>query len=877
MRAVRRIAARVRNFASGRRGDVRLREEIEAHLAMQEEENLRAGMSLEEAHRQARLKFGSAEAVREQYHEEEGLPLLDCLLQDARFALRQMRKSPGFTTVVLVTLALGIGATTATFTLVYSTLLRKLPYPEGDRIVAIRDTRIAGRSTGGLMTGPRFFDIQARSRSFQSLAFFYFDESTLIAGKELPISVKAAGANAGIWDVFRTAPMLGRTFNASDDMPRAPQTVVLSYPAWQKIFGGDRGVIGQQITLGGHAATIIGVMPPDFSAPGGVDLLHPAQFVPGNWGGYRGEGLRFINVFGRLRRGVTLEQARSDLERVGEQLRREYPQSDGRWQFTMEELREAWYGNLRPALLALLVASALLLVIACINVANLLLSRASSRHREVALRRALGASSARILLQFLTESLMLAIAGGGVGIATAYALVKGFSSRLPGMLGRPDTVHMDWAVVGIAVAASLATGIAFGLAPALESRRVQLQAALKQGEARLGGSAGHSLRGTLIGVQVGLSLVLLVGASLLAESLWNLMKQPLGFQPEHVLTFSVVLPWNTKPDETRNFYDNVQQRIDSLPGVVAAGQMNAPPTKDWHLRDNFDADWLPRIAGQPAINAEYRNMAGNLLAALGTPLLAGRAFTAEDQRAKLPPVLVSESLVREWMPKGNVVGHHLLISGEAHEIVGVVADVRGTSGSIAAQPGPVVYWPAADGETHRDFLVRSRVPPEQLVDAIRRQVYQVDPRQSIGNIATMDQLLGEATAEPRLNVAVVAAFAGIALLLACIGIYGVVAYFAAQRRQEIGVRMALGATRGQIARLFVVRAMAPAAAGLLAGTGLALAASRLLRSQLYGVQADDPRLYGLAVLTLLIPVLLAAMGPALRAARMDPMEALRTE
>lgn len=877
MRAVRRIAARVRNFAGGRRGDVRLREEIEAHLAMQEEENLRAGMSLEEAHRQARLKFGSAEAVREQYHEEEGLPLLDCLLQDARFARRQMRRSPGFTTVVLVTLALGIGATTAIFTLVYSTLLRKLPYPEGDRIVAIRDTRIAGRSTGGLMTGPRFFDIQARSRSFQSLAFFYFDESTLIAGKELPISVKAAGANAGIWDVFRTAPMLGRTFNASDDMPRAPQTVVLSYPAWQKIFGGDRGVIGQQITLGGHAATIIGVMPPDFSAPGGVDLLHPAQFVPGNWGGYRGEGLRFINVFGRLRRGVTLEQARSDLERVGEQLRREYPQSDGRWQFTMEELREAWYGNLRPALLALLVASALLLLIACINVANLLLSRASSRHREVALRRALGASSARVLLQFLTESLMLAIAGGGVGIATAYALVKGFSSRLPGMLGRPDTVHMDWAVVGIAVAASLATGIAFGLAPALESRRVQLQAALKQSEARLGGSAGHSLRGTLIGVQVGLSLVLLVGASLLAESLWNLMKQPLGFQPEHVLTFSVVLPWNTKPDETRNFYDNVQQRIDSLPGVVAAGQMNAPPTKDWHLRDNFDADWLPRIAGQPAINAEYRNMAGNLLAALGTPLLAGRAFTAEDQRAKLPPVLVSESLVREWMPKGNVVGHHLLISGEAHEIVGVVADVRGTSGSITAQPGPVVYWPAADGETHRDFLVRSRVPPEQLVDAIRRQVYQVDPRQSIGNIATMDQLLGEATAEPRLNVAVVAAFAGIALLLACIGIYGVVAYFAAQRRQEIGVRMALGATRGQIARLFVVRAMAPAAAGLLAGTGLALAASRLLRSQLYGVQADDPRLYELAVLTLLIPVLLAAMGPALRAARMDPMEALRTE
>ena len=877
MRRWRRLLARVGNFAKRRRGDERLREEMEAHLAMQAEENMRGGMAPEEARRQARLKFGAVEAVREQLHAEEGLPLLECLVQDARFSLRQMRKSPGFTVVIVLTLMLGIGATTAMFTLVYSTLLRSLPYPDGDRIVVLRDTRIEGHSTAGLMTGPRFFDIQARSRSFQSVGFFTFGDSTLITGKRLPISVKAVEANAGLWDVFGTAPMLGRTFNAKDDMPRAPQTVVLSYSGWQKIFGGDRGVIGRQVTLGGYAATIVGVMPRDFSAPGGVDLLRPAQFVPGTWGGYRGEGLRSINVFGRLRRGVTMEQARSDLERVGEQLRREYPQSDGPWQFTMERLREARYGNLRPALLALLAASALLLVIACINVANLLLSRASSRRREVALRRALGASQARVLLQFLTESVMLAAAGGGVGIATAYALVKGFSSRLPGMLGRPATVHMDWVVVGIAVAASLATGIAFGLAPALESRRVQLQTALKLGEARLGGSAGNSLRGALIGVQVGLSLVLLVGASLMAESLWNLMKQPLGFQPEHLLTFSVVLPWNTKPDETRNFYDDLQQRIEALPGVVAAGQMNAPPTKDWHLRDNFDADWLPRIAGQPAINAEYRNMAGSLLAALGTPLLAGRAFTAEDQRAKLPPVLVSQSLVREWMPKGNAVGHHLLMNGEAHEIVGVVADVRGISGSIAAESGPVVYWPAAEGETHRDFLVRSRVAPEQLVDAIRRQVYQVDPRQSIGNVATMDQLLGEATAEPRLNVAVVAAFAGIALLLACVGIYGVVAYFAAQRRQEIGVRMALGASRSHIARLFVWRAMGPAAVGLVAGIGLALAASRLLRSQLYGVRPDDPLLYCASVVALLVPVLLATLRPALRAARTDPMQALRTE
>ena len=869
---------RMRNLGRRDRVDAEIADELGAHIELAVEEAVRSGASEAEARRAARLRFGNPVAVREKTAGADVALLLESLARDARFALRQMRKTPGFTVVIVLTLMLGIGATTAIFTLVYSTLLRGLPFPHADRILAIHDTRLAGRSTGGLMTGPRFFDLQARSRSFQSLTFFYFDESTLIAGKELPISVKAAGASAGFWDVFGIAPMLGRTFNATDDAPNAPQTVVLSYAAWQKIFGGDRGVIGRQVTLMQQGATIIGVMPENFSSPGGVELWHPAHFVAGNWGGYRGDGLRFINVFGRLRPGVTQEQARSDLNRIGEQLRREYPQTDGPWQFTSETLRDARYGTLRPAMIALLLASALLLLIACINVANLLLSRATARQREVALRRALGASAGRVAMQFLIESALLALIGGCAGIAAAFALTRSLATSLPGYLGRPGTVQMDWAVTGVALLFSLGTGIVFGLAPMLETRKVQLQSALKQGETRLGGSSGHALRSVLIGVQVGLSLVLLVGASLMGESLWKLMKQPLGFEPEHVLTFSLVLPWNSTPEQTRNFYDDVQRRIESLPGVLAAGQINAPPTMDWHLRNSFDADWLPRTAGQPAINAENRAIAGNLLAAMGTPLLAGRTFTAEDQTAKAPPVLVSQALVREFLPHGNVVGHHLLIDGQASEIVGVVADVRGTSGSIAAEPGPVVYWPAnAGGNTHRYFLVRTKIPPEQMVDAIRQQVYQADPRQSIGDVATMDQRLGLSTAAPRLNVSVAASFAGIALLLACVGIYGVVAWFAAQRTQEIGVRMALGATRGEIARLFVRRAMIPAVVGLIAGIGLSLAASRLLRSQLYGVRPDDPRLYAASVVALLLPVLLATLRPALRAANTDPMKALRTE
>jgi len=861
-----------------RRQERELAEELEAHLQMHIEENLGRGMSPGEARRQALIMLGGVEQTKESCRDRRGFPWLESLAQDVRFGLRILRKNPGFTAVTVLTLALGIGATTAMFTMVYSTLLRSLPYPEAGRIIAIHDKRVEGRSTGGLVTGPRFFDIQARNRSFESVSFFYFNPSTLIVGTRLPMPVRAAGADADFWSVFGVAPMLGRTFDADDDMPNAPMTAVLSYQAWQEIFGGDRSVIGRQVTLNQRATTIVGVMPQDFSAPGGVDLWHPAQFIPSNWGSYRGDGLRFIKVFGRLQQGVTLEQAQSDLVRIGEQLRQEYPNSDGLWRFTSETLRDDRYDDLRAALVALLIASVLLLLIACINVANLLLSRATTRQREVAVRRALGASVGRVTAQFLTESVLLALAGGAAGIVSAFALVRVFGSRLPGILGRPGVVHPDWNVAGIALLVCLATGVVCGLAPALESRRVRLHSVLKRGEARLGGSAGNTVRSVLVGVQVGLSLVLLVGTSLLAESLWNLTRQPLGFQPQHLLVFSFSLPWNTMPEEARNFYKDVQQHLETLPGVLSVGQMDAPPMVAWHKRNNYDADWLPRIAGQPAINAETRNIGGNFLAALGVPLLAGRAFTAEDETMKPPPVLINQELAREFLPNGNPIGHHLLINVEAHEIVGVIADMRGTGSSIATRPGPEVYWPAdATGVGHRYFLVRTTATPAQLVDAIRQQVYQVDPQQSIGNVRTMDQLLDEVIAEPRLNIGVVASFAGVALVLACVGIYGVVAYFAAQRIQEIGVRMALGATGGEIVRLFVRRAMIPAVAGLAGGIVLALAASRLLRSQLYGVQPNDPLLYLASALALLIPVLLATLVPALRAAKTDPMKALRTE
>jgi predicted permease len=461
-----------------RRGlDRDLDTELRSHLEMAEAEHCRLGMGAEEARAKALRDFGGLTQVRETVRVREGVLWIENLRRDVLYALRQMRRSPGFATVVVLTLALGIGATTAIFTLVYSTLVRPLPFPEDDRILAIHDTRLQGQSTAGLMDAPRYWDVLAQNRSFESMGFFYFGQGVLIADTKLPVSVRKARTNAGFFEVLGVRALLGRTYDAHDDQPHMPETVVLSYAAWKKLFDGDPGVINRQVTLDQNAVTIVGVMPPSFDSPSGVELWHSAEFVP-DASDYRGEGSRYLNVFARLKPGVTLAMAQGDLERIGEQLRREHPDSDGLWQFRSETLREDRYGAMRPALLVLTIASALLLVIACINVANLLLSRATARQREVALRRALGASAGRMTMQFLTESLVLGLVGGGVGVAAAFALVRGVGAKLPGRLGLPGVVAMSWPVIGIAVLIAVGTGIAFGIVPALENRRVELNTAM---------------------------------------------------------------------------------------------------------------------------------------------------------------------------------------------------------------------------------------------------------------------------------------------------------------------------------------------------------------------------------------------------------------
>jgi putative ABC transport system permease protein len=797
------------------------------------------------------------------------------LLQDVRYALRQLRKNPGLTAIILLTLALGIGANTAIFTVVEAALLRSLPYPDANKIVELEDYSPNRENNNGAMAVLRVADIRDQNHTLADVAYYYYDDATLSIEGKLPERVKTQRVSGDFWNVMGAPAFIGRTFGRAEDSWNGTEVAVLSYGKWQQLFGGNRSVIGKQVVLNGKSATIIGVMPAAFNYPAGAEMWAPSHF-PLEQIKFRSDASRFMGVLARIRPQISLQVAQSDLNVVAARLAAQYPETDSQWQFRIVPLRETLTGNIRPALLVLMGAVGLVLLIACANVANLLLSRATSRYREFAMRQALGAETRRLLRQLFTESMTLAILGGGLGLCFAAPLTYFLATKLPVGFLPANSIHVNGTVLLFTCGVCLLTAVSFGLAPSLSLLKVDLQRTLK------GSEAGELVRGkswarnALVGVEIGLSLVLLVGAGLLVETFWKLQRVELGFRTDHLLTFQISFPWGTKEEIIHAFYNGVLARVENLPGVMAVGTISSLPFENFSFTTPFWQEGHPRPADGGNIVAEIRSTSGNYFSALGIPLIAGRLLTEQDDKPKAPPVgLIDQVVVERYFPHENPIGKRLLSdNGWSLEIVGIVGRVRG--GNLRSDPKPTVYTPE-HGWPMDSFAVRTQGDPQSLATSIREQVRQMDRGKAVYKIQTMDDMLSQAVSQPRLNTFLLGSFAALALLLASVGVYGVTAYLVAERTREIGIRMALGAPRMQIVSLFLRQAGGWALAGGAAGLIAALFILRMLQSLVFAVTLYDPTLFGGVALLLAVVVLAACFIPARRAAKVDPMVALRYE
>jgi putative ABC transport system permease protein len=809
---------------------------------------------------------------------------MNTLLQDVRYGLRVLLKRPGFTAVAVVTLALGIGANTAIFSLVSAVLVRPLKYRDAERLVMVWESApAAGFPRDNPATG-NYADWKEQNQVFEDMAAV--DQRTYdLTGEGEPEKLFAFGVTANFFPLLGSTPELGRTFLPEEDRPGAARVAVISHGLWQSRFGGEREVVGRDIMLDGEPYTVVGVMPRDFQFEfPEVGAWVPAALTPEQLANHSDH---YLEVIARLKPGVTAERAGEDIRAIMLRIAALYPNDAQGVGAVAVPLREQLAGDARRPLTMLLVAVALVLLIACANVAGVLLARAASRRREMALRAALGASRWRIVRQLLTESLLLGGAGGLLGSLLALWAFAFLGQLIPPGMREMAELRLDVPVLLFTLAVSLLSGLVFGLAPALHATGADLNDALKQGGARSGTGAGaRRLRGAFVVTQVALALVLLVGAGLLIQTLYRLRGQYSGLRPESILTARTQLAGNRYKEHTQrvSFYERVLARVRALPGVVAAGYTTAVPLTrkggsnglSIEGRDNGpDSNW----------NASHRQVSPDYFRALGIPLREGRDFREQDDERAAPVAVVNETMARQYWPGESAVGKRFKVGTPESPnpwltIVGVVADVRqmGADAPVKAE----MYVPYRQGSAYsffypRDLVVRTSVTPGALAAAVRQAVHEVDPRQPVAGVRTLDEVLGRETAERRVGVVLLTAFAALALLLAALGIYGVLSYFVVQHTPEIGVRMALGARGADVLRLVVGKGMRLALAGVFVGLAGAAALTRLMRGLLFEVSASDPLTFCLIALLLALVALLACLVPARRATKVDPLVALRYE
>jgi putative ABC transport system permease protein len=884
---LRSMASGLRSLFRKERVDRELDEELRAYLEMAVEERTQGGMSRNEALRAVRLEQGGLDSAKEVVGAAGWESFVEALWQDLRFGVRTLRKTPGFTAVAILTLALGIGANSAIFSVVNTVLLRPMPYKQADRLVTIWGENKPRRIDFDLASSLDYQDWRSQSHSFESMGAAT-DVMYTLTGAGEPAGVIAYEFSPDFFDVLGVPAQLGRTFAHDEDQTGKDQVAVLSHRLWMTRFGGDPTAVGRNITLDGKAYTIVGVMPPSFQYPSRTELWTPLTAPPDY---VKDRGLRWFRVMARLKPGVTLERAQMEMKTIAARLQHEYPGTNKDQDVRLVSLRQLISGDARPALLVLLCSVGLVLLIACSNLANLLLSRAIRRRREIAVRAALGASRLRIVRQLLTESMLLSIAGGASGVGIAYWgahwLVRMFPTTISNLsIPRIERIPIDGWVLGFALLASVVTGILFGLAPALQACQIGSNQSLKE-PARSGaaGAAGRRFRNIVVVLEMATSLMLLAAAGLMAKSFLRIVTADLGFRTDHVLTFRTLLPQHkyAKAWQRNDFHDDALRRIQSLPGVKAAGTVTFLPLSGWWGVRAVSVAGRQTQPGQKTPSPVWSSVSPDYFELLRIPLLKGREFTNGDNASSGEVAILSAGLARSLWPDDDPIGRRVVIDGfeKPREVIGVVGDVHQLGIAHPGEnsdPTSEVYVPFAQAPGPLlGFVVRTEGDPLSIANAVQREIFAVDEEQPVSFVESMDQLASETVALQRASTILLAVFAAMALALAAMGIYGVLSYSASQKTQEIGIRIALGAVRADVLRIVMVEGVRLTVLGMTIGVAGALGFARLLSSLLYEVGPTDGTIF------LPVPILLACVAlaacyvPARRAARVDPMVALRCE
>jgi predicted permease len=863
-----------------------LDQDIRAHIEIETRDNIERGMTPDEAHYAALRKFGNVTRVQEEAREVWSLVWLEQMWQDVRYAARMLRKSPGFTAVAVLTLALGIGANTAIFSVVYAILLRPLPYADPGQLVVIFQSKPQEQVPFTGINYVNFAECRAQSRAFAEMAANQAHQLTLTGVGE-PSVLTTTVVTPEIFSLLQAQPLLGRTFLPEDGKRGAALVVILSENLWRSQFGSDPSLVGRSISLDKRSFTVVGIMPASFHSlllTAHEDIWIPLSQDPlfGPWMS-RLSG-HWLRVIGRLKPGVSLAQAQAEMNTMSAALANEDPADNAGWQIRVVPLQEDIVGKSRPALLVLLAAVGLVLLIACVNIANLLLSRASSRAREIALRIALGAGRKRIVRQLLTESTVLGLLGGIAGIVLAYWGVHALGSLLPADLPRVQTIRVDGWVLGFALLLSFVASFIFGLAPSVFAADSSLQRGLKESAGHSGESGGQRrARGFLAATEIALATVLLVAAGLLMRSFTMLTSVNPGFNAEHVVKADISLPQfqYSTPQQWAAFSNALLDRIQVEPGLRDAAMVVPLPLDEGNVNLAFQIVGNPPLPPGVSVTADFSSVSPDYFHLMEIPLLRGRVFGAQDSAAAPRVTVISETMARQFFPNQDPLGKQLIFGfppdgDAAREIVGVVGDVRDTS--LSEMPGPMMYVPFAQAPFWGgQLVVRSTLGSSSVAASIRKVTHDIDKDLPVTDIATLPETLDASVAQPRFRTLLVGLFGLIALLLAAVGIFGVISYSVSRRSHEIGIRVALGATPANVLRLILGESAKLVLLGLALGVPAALALTRFLASLLFEVHPADPLTF-IGVAALLSAVaLIACYVPAKRAMRVDPMVALRYE